>query len=152
MSLLDTRRTLARQTKLFQGGLVAAADRDSAQTAYAAAVTQHESAQAHEQALASAIRTAEAQLHVQEAELQASRDQVEQKDAALEQARINLDHTTIRSPVDGVVVNRAVDVGQTVAATLQAPTLFTIAQDVTRMQWRRALTRRTSGGSGAIPR
>jgi HlyD family secretion protein len=62
------------------------------------------------------------------------RDQLEQKQAALAQAQINLDHTTIRSPVDGVVVNRAVDVGQTVAATLQAPTLFTIAQDLTRMQ------------------
>ena len=134
VTVVDTRRTLARQTELFQGGLVAAADRDSAQTAYDAAVKQHESAQAHEQALASAIRTAEAQLHVQQAELQGARDQVEQKEAALTQAQINLDHTTIRSPVDGVVVNRAVDVGQTVAATLQAPTLFTIAQDVTLMQ------------------
>ena len=61
-------------------------------------------------------------------------NQVKQKEAALAQAQINLDHTTIRSPVDGVVVNRAVDVGQTVAAALQAPTLFTIAQDLTKMQ------------------
>ena len=134
VTVVDARRTLARQTELFQRGLVAEADRDSAQTAHDAAVSQHESAQAHEDALASAIRTAEAQLHVQQAELQAARDQAEQKEAALAQAQINLDHTTIRSPVDGVVVNRAVDVGQTVAATLQAPTLFTIAQDVTSMQ------------------
>jgi HlyD family secretion protein len=84
--------------------------------------------------LASAIRSAEAQLHVQEAALQTSYDQADQKRATLSQAQINLDHTTIRSPVDGVVVNRAVDVGQTVAATLQAPTLFTIAQDLTKMQ------------------
>ena len=52
---------------------------------------------------------------------------VRQKQAALEQARLDLEHTEIRAPVDGVVVSRAVDVGQTVAASLQAPTLFTIA-------------------------
>jgi HlyD family secretion protein len=134
VSVVDARRTLGRQVELFERGLVAAADRDSAQSAHDAAVAQHESALAHEQAQASAIRTAEVQRHVQEAALQTARDQVEQKQAALAQAQINLDHTTIRSPVDGVVVNRAVDVGQTVAATLQAPTLFTIAQDLTRMQ------------------
>jgi HlyD family secretion protein len=134
VAVVDTKRTLGRQTELFQRELVAAADRDSAQTAYDSAVAQHTSAEAHERAAASAIRTAEAQLRVQEAALQTARDQVKQKEAALAQAQINLDHTTIRSPVDGVVVNRAVDVGQTVAATLQAPTLFTIAQDLTKMQ------------------
>lgn len=134
VAVVDARRTLGRQTELFQRDLVAAADRDSAQTAHDAAVAQHESAEAHERALASAIHTAEAQRRVQDAALQAARDQVDQKQAALAQAQINLDHTTIRSPLDGVVVNRAVDVGQTVAATLQAPTLFTIAQDLTRMQ------------------
>jgi HlyD family secretion protein len=134
VGVVDGQRTLARQTELLQRGLVAAADRDSAQTAYDAARAQHDSAQAHEQALAGAIRTAEAQLRVQQAALQTARNQVKQKEAALAQAQINLDHTTIRSPVDGVVVNRAVDVGQTVAATLQAPTLFTIAQDLTKMQ------------------
>ncbi len=134
VGVVDARRTLGRQAELFERGLVAAADRDSAQSAHDAAVAQHESALAHEQALASAIRTAEAQRNVQDAALQTARDQVEQKQAALAQTQINLDHATIRSPVDGVVVNRAVDVGQTVAATLQAPTLFTIAQDLTRMQ------------------
>ena len=134
VGVVDAQRTLGRQTELLQRGLIAAADRDSAQTASDAAVAQHESALAHEEALASAIRTAQAQQRVQDAALQTARDQVEQKQAALAQAQINLDHTTIRSPVDGVVVNRAVDVGQTVAATLQAPTLFTIAQDLTRMQ------------------
>jgi HlyD family secretion protein len=134
VAVVDARRTLGRQIELFERGLVAAADRDSAQSAHDAAVAQHASALAREQALASAIRTAEAQRQVQEAALQTARDQVEQKQAALAHAQINLDHTTIRSPVDGVVVNRAVDVGQTVAATLQAPTLFTIAQDLTQMQ------------------
>jgi HlyD family secretion protein len=50
------------------------------------------------------------------------------------QAQVDLDHTYIRAPVDGVVVSRNVDVGQTVAASLQAPTLFLIAQDLTKMQ------------------
>ncbi|HET9181861.1 MAG TPA: efflux RND transporter periplasmic adaptor subunit [Candidatus Angelobacter sp.] len=60
--------------------------------------------------------------------------QVQQKSAAVEVAQTNLDNTTIKSPIDGTVVARSVDVGQTVAASLQAPTLFTIAQDLTKMQ------------------
>jgi HlyD family secretion protein len=60
--------------------------------------------------------------------------QVQQKSAAVTVAQTNLDHTIIRSPIDGTVVARNVDVGQTVAASLQAPTLFTIAQDLTKMQ------------------
>jgi HlyD family secretion protein len=63
-----------------------------------------------------------------------ARAQVTQKRAAVAVARTNLDHTVIRSPIEGVVVARNVDVGQTVAASLQAPTLFTIAQDLTKMQ------------------
>ena len=59
---------------------------------------------------------------------------VAQARAALRQAEVNLAYTTITSPVDGVVISRNVDVGQTVAASLQAPTLFTIAQDLRRMQ------------------
>jgi HlyD family secretion protein len=60
--------------------------------------------------------------------------QVEQRKAAVSVAQTNLDHTYIYAPIDGTVVNRAIDVGQTVAASLQAPTLFTIAQDLTKMQ------------------
>lgn len=60
--------------------------------------------------------------------------QVRQKQAAVAVAQTNLDYTTIRSPIDGVIVARNVDVGQTVAASLQAPTIFTIAQDLTKMQ------------------
>lgn len=63
-----------------------------------------------------------------------ARAQVSQKDAALGVARTNLGYTTIRSPIDGIVVARNVDVGQTVAASLQAPTIFTIAQDLTQMR------------------
>src|SRR5206468_6904177 len=73
-------------------------------------------------------------LRVVDAAPESARAQVKQKDAALRQAQVDLDHTTIRAPVDGVVVSRQVDVGQTVAASLQAPVLFTIAQDLTQMQ------------------
>jgi HlyD family secretion protein len=59
--------------------------------------------------------------------------QVSQKDAAVAVAQTNLDYTVIRSPIDGTVVARNVDVGQTVAASLQAPTIFTIAQDLSKM-------------------
>ena len=60
--------------------------------------------------------------------------QAQLKQAALTVAQTNLDYTTIRAPIDGTVIARNVDVGQTVAASLQAPTLFTIAQDLTKMQ------------------
>jgi HlyD family secretion protein len=63
-----------------------------------------------------------------------ARAQIKQKDAAVAIARTNVDHTVIRSPIDGIVVARNVDVGQTVAASLQAPTIFTIAQDLRKMQ------------------
>jgi len=69
-----------------------------------------------------------------QAQVKEATAQVALKKAALTVAQTNLDHATIRSPIDGTVVARSVDVGQTVAASLQAPTLFTIAQDLTRMQ------------------
>src|SRR5262249_23072474 len=59
---------------------------------------------------------------------------VKQAEAALKQANVNVSYTKITSPVDGTVVDRAYDVGQTVAASFEAPTLFTIAQDLTKMQ------------------
>jgi HlyD family secretion protein len=69
-----------------------------------------------------------------EAGLLQAQAQASQKAAAVTVAQLNLDHTIIRAPIDGVVVSRNVDIGQTVAASLQAPTLFTIAQDLTKMQ------------------
>jgi len=58
---------------------------------------------------------------------------IRQNEAAVAVAKTNLDYTTIRSPVDGIVVARSVDVGQTVASSFQAPTIFTIAEDLTKM-------------------
>jgi HlyD family secretion protein len=77
--------------------------------------------------------SADAQVAAAEAQEKQARAQVEQKRAAVEVAQTNVDYTTIRAPIDGTVVARNVDVGQTVAASLQAPTLFTIAQDLTKM-------------------
>jgi len=78
--------------------------------------------------------SAAAQVSATLAQEQQARAQVQQKEAAVQVARTNLDYTTIHAPIDGTVVARNVDVGQTVAASLQAPTLFTIAQDLTKMQ------------------
>lgn len=81
-----------------------------------------------------ALDAAKADSIVGEGNVAAAKGGVVQARAALRAAEINLAYTTIRSPVNGVVISRSVDVGQTVAASLQAPTLFTIAEDLTKMQ------------------
>src|SRR5262249_20956640 len=68
------------------------------------------------------------------ATIAAAEGQVARDRAALSSAQVNLQYTTITSPINGTVISRAVDVGQTVAASLQAPTLFTIAEDLHKMQ------------------
>jgi HlyD family secretion protein len=78
--------------------------------------------------------TSEAEYDTAQAAADGAAALVEQAQAALTQAETNLGYTVIRSPIDGVVVSRQYDIGQTVAASFQAPTLFTIAQDLTRMQ------------------
>ena len=75
----------------------------------------------------------EAAVSAAEAQVQQASAQVQQKAAQVKVATTNLNYTKIYAPIDGTVINRAVDVGQTVAASLQAPTLFTIAQDLTKM-------------------
>ncbi|MCU0659341.1 MAG: efflux RND transporter periplasmic adaptor subunit [Polyangiaceae bacterium] len=80
------------------------------------------------------LEDAKVSLDAARADVQVARGQVEQANAALKQSEINLNNAVISSPVDGVVISRTVDVGQTVAASLQAPTLFTIAGDLRKMQ------------------
>jgi HlyD family secretion protein len=75
-----------------------------------------------------------AQVGSDRAAIQQAEAQVAQKTATLKVAQTNLDYTIIRAPINGTVVNRNIDIGQTVAASLQAPTLFTIALDLTKMQ------------------
>lgn len=106
VAVRDARRELARQENLYAKKLVAESVRDAARFAYDSARVEHQ---------------------VQEAA-------VAQAQAAQEREQVNLAYTTIYAPIDGVVISRDVDVGQTVAASLQAPTLFTIANDLTRMQ------------------
>ncbi|GFO53789.1 RND transporter [Geomonas sp. Red276] len=106
VTMADAKRTLGRNRQLLAEGIVSQSDLDASQTAYDAAVAGISSAEAG----------------------------VVQSRGALRQAETNLRYSTIRSPVDGIVVSRNVDVGQTVAASFQTPTLFTIAQDLTKME------------------
>jgi HlyD family secretion protein len=106
VALADAKRTLDRQKELFAKNLVARSDVDAAETAYDTAGTQ----------------------------VSAAKAQVSQSEAALLIAETNLRYTRIISPVNGTVVSRNVDIGQTVAASFQTPTLFNIAQDLTKMQ------------------
>jgi len=102
----DARRQADRAGKLFAEKLIAAQDSDTAASNAKAA----------------------------DANVVAMKGSVEQARASLHQNEINLELTTITSPVSGVVISRSIDVGQTVAASLAAPTLFTIAEDLSRMQ------------------
>jgi HlyD family secretion protein len=106
VAVAEARRELERVSELHGKRLAAASELDAAEFAFQAA---------------------EVELRVKEAAVAQSR-------AALKREQVNLDYTSIHAPTDGVVISRDVDVGQTVAASLQAPTLFTIANDLTRMQ------------------
>jgi HlyD family secretion protein len=80
------------------------------------------------------VKTAQAQLAVGESQVRNVEALVKQRESQLAQAKVDLDRTTIRAPVDGIVIKKSVEPGQTVAASLQAPELFVIAQDLRRMQ------------------
>jgi HlyD family secretion protein len=134
VALTDAKRTLDRNKELLRQALIAQSDLDTAQTAYDSAVAQLQLSQAQHDAAVGQLKSATAQARLAEAQYVASLAQVEQAKASLQSAELDLEHTTIRSPVNGIVVSRSVDVGQTVAASLQAPTLFLIAQDLTKMQ------------------
>jgi HlyD family secretion protein len=106
VATLDAQRTLQRNKELFAQNFIAKSDLDTAETN---------------------AQSAQAQQKVTLA-------QVGQAQAALKIAKTNLEYTNILSPVNGTVISRSVDVGQTVAASFQTPTLFSIAQDLTKMQ------------------
>lgn len=106
VAVMDAQRTFQRNKELFARNFIAQSDLDTAETNF---------------------KSAQAQQKVNQA-------QVGQAQAALKIAQANLQYTKILSPVDGIVISRSVDVGQTVAASFQTPTLFSIAQDLTKMQ------------------
>ena len=134
VAVVDGKRNFGRQHDLRKRDLIAQADEDAAQVQYDSAVAQYDSSAAQERAAQAALKSAEGQLKVADTLLANLKAQVAQNEASLAQAKLNLGYTIIRAPVDGVVVARNVDVGQTVAASLQAPVLFVIAQDLSKMQ------------------
>ena len=123
----NTAQIFRRYTELQQGGIVSQNDYDTAKANAEGSAAKYNQA-------AAAVEQVQAQINSSRAQLEQAKAQVEQAQAAFNQAQVNLDYTTIISPVDGVVVSRNVDVGQTVSASLQAPTLFVIANDLTQMQ------------------
>ena len=145
----DALSFLRQQEALVQSGVIAQRELDIAKTSYRTAQARYDQAVAQlnqarlstESAASSGVAQSQAQVQQSQAQVQQSQAQVlqaqaqvQQAQAALQLAEVNLSHTTIASPIDGVVVSRDVNVGQTVAASLSAPTLFTIANDLTQMQ------------------
>ncbi len=130
----DAKTKNARSVELVKEGIIAQADADTAQATYDQAVAALDAANAQVRASQAAVESAKAQLEVAQTQLDAAGAVVKQGTAALQQAQLDLTHTEIRAPVDGTVVSRNMDLGQTVAASFQAPTIFLIAQDLTKMQ------------------
>jgi len=81
-----------------------------------------------------AVDTAQATVQSQQSTVIQTQAAISQAEAAVNQNQVNLEHTVITAPIDGLVISRSVDVGQTVAASMQAPTLFVLAADLTKMQ------------------
>jgi HlyD family secretion protein len=131
----DAQSLLRRQEGLAKAGVIPDRDLEATRTSYSAAEARYSQAAAQlEQARVSERTSASSGLAQAKAQVKQARAQIQQIEGALKMAQVNLSYTTISSPIDGVVVSRNVDKGQTVAASLQAPTLFTIANDLTEMQ------------------
>ena len=92
------------------------------------------------------VDTARSTARVAQTALTGARAQLTQAQAALTQANVNLSHTVIKAPADGIVLNRAVEAGQTVSAGLQAPTLFVIARDLKRLELQARVDESDVGG------
>ena len=133
-AVTDAKNKLDRRIQLVKDGVMSQEDGETAQSTYDQAVANLDAANAQVKAAQDNVNAAQAEVRVADTGLASAKAQVSQAQAALAQAQADLDHTYITAPVDGVVVSRNIDVGQTVAASLQAPTLFTIAQDLTKMQ------------------
>lgn len=123
-----------RSEALFQQGIVAQQDHDSAKAVFDASQAQLTADESQINAAEHNVQSAQAQVNVAITQLNAARAQASQAQASLRQTQINLNHTRIVAPVSGTVIARHFDVGQTVAASFQAPDIFDIAQDLTQMQ------------------
>ena len=120
VSLADARRDFERKEQLAEKKFISTAEVDKARATMNALVEQ--------------VKSAQAQVEVARANAGNAAAVVKQREAALAQARVDLERTAIRSPVDGIVIKRSVDKGQTVAASLQAPELFIIAENLTDLR------------------
>lgn len=123
----DAQRNLDLTQQMVNEGVTARRDLDTAKAALTQATAQQQQAVAQ-------WNQAKAQAQSARSQLNQAKAQAQQAAAAVQLASVNVEHTIIRAPIDGVVVARNVDVGQTVAASLQAPTLFLIAKDLRQMQ------------------
>ena len=123
-----------RRVQLAKDGIFSQEDADTAEATYHTAAADQDAFTAQQRAAEDNGKVAQADLKVAATQLTATQAQTKQFEAALQSAQIDLAYTYIKAPVDGVVVSRNVDVGQTVAASLSAPTLFQIAQDLAKMQ------------------
>ncbi len=123
-----------RRLTLIQQNATSQEDYDTAKAAYDQAVANVDAAKEALKAAQASSDSAQKAVDVARAQLLQTQAMVEQDQASLAQAQLNLDHTRILAPVDGTVQSRNMDVGQTVAASFQAPTIFVIAQDLTKMQ------------------
>ena len=131
---LNAKGQWERADSLYKDGLISQQDHDSAKATYDSVQAQVNSDHSQSDAAKQAIQSAEAGIRVAQSQLASAQAQERQAQAVLDQALINLAHTKITAPVDGTVIARRVDVGQTVAASFAAPTIFEIAQDLTKMQ------------------
>ena len=120
VNLTEGRRDLARKAELTAKKFISPAEQDKA----AALV----------RTLEEDLKTIRAQMAVTEAQVKNAQANAKQREAAYSQARVDLERTVIRAPIDGMVIKRTIEPGQTVAASLQAPELFVIAQSLSDMQ------------------
>ncbi len=134
LALQDAERDYKRKQELLPKGVVTQADAEKSQVARDTAKANVVAARAQANSAEAQLVANEALARVAEAQIANAIANVAQREAALQQVQVDLDRSEIRSPIDGVIVQRAVDVGQTVAASLQAPIIFTIAQDLREME------------------
>jgi HlyD family secretion protein len=120
VTLFDAQRDYERKRSLVEKNFISGAELDKARTLLDGTREQ--------------LKAVEAQIKVNEAQVHSALATVKQRESLLKQAQVDLERTIIRAPVDGTVILRNIDAGQTVAASLQAPVLFTIAQDLRDMQ------------------
>lgn len=132
--LTQAQRELERQKELAERHLVAASDLDAAVATQTSLEAQLASSIAAVKLNEAQLASARAAVQQNEAQIEVGKSAIKQSEAQLQGDRVNLDYARIVSPIDGVVVSRNVDVGQTVASSLQAPTLFVIANDLTKIQ------------------